>query len=75
MWIQSDHETLDTREAGTWSHLSQAHRDLMPGPTFSFGLPNMFGPPLYPFPAAFPVGGLGTVSDALLGGLNGPMPC
>ncbi len=74
MGIQEDHETLDTIEAGTWSQLSGAHRDLLPGPTSPSGLHNLFGQPPYAFPAAVPVTGLGPISDALVGRIRWDNP-
>ena len=67
MAIKDDHQTLDTIEAGTWNDLSNAHRDLLPGPKSPSGLANRFSAPPYAFPAAVQVTGLGAVSDALVG--------
>jgi hypothetical protein len=67
MSIEADHESLDTVEAGTWTELAAAHRNLTPGPSSPSGLHNMFGNVPYVFPAALQVTGLGPISDALVG--------
>lgn len=48
----SDQETLDIPESGTFSQLSAAHRDLVPGPSSPSALHDMFGNPPYPFPGS-----------------------
>lgn len=65
--IQDDHETLEVLEAGTWSQLSAAHRDLIPGPTSPSGHSNRYATVPYAFPAAMRLQGLGAISDALVG--------
>lgn len=74
MGIQENHETLDTVEAGTWSQLSAAHRDLLPGPTSPSGLLSLFEMPPYVFSAAIPVMGLEPISDALVGRIKWDNP-
>ena len=49
MGLNEDKETLDTEDSGTWSILSAAHWDLLPGLTFPSGLRNMCGMPPYSF--------------------------
>ncbi len=68
--VTDDEETLDIPESGTWSSLSAAHRDLIPGPSSPSSFHNMFGAPPYPFPAATHLSGLGPISDALVGRLR-----
>lgn len=65
--IQADHEQLDFFEGGTWSQLSAAHRDLLPGPATPSGHPIMYGKAPYAFPAALPISGTSAISDALVG--------
>ena len=67
--VAADHETLDIPESGTWSELSAAHQDLVPGPSSSSSLHNLFEAPPYLFLAAVQVTGLGPISDALVGRL------
>jgi len=65
--VAEDHETLDIQESETWSQLSAAHHDLVPGLSSSFTLHNMFGTPSYSFSVAVQLTGLGPISDALVG--------
>ncbi|KAJ5552094.1 hypothetical protein N7494_001472 [Penicillium frequentans] len=65
--IQADHEQLEFFEGGTWSQLSAAHRDLLPGPSTPSGHPVMYGKVPYAFPAALPISGTSAISDALVG--------
>ncbi|KAK2795510.1 hypothetical protein FQN52_005277 [Onygenales sp. PD_12] len=68
--IQDDGETLEVPEGGTWSQLSQAHRDMVGGPATPSGLSVLYGTIPYRFPAAVAVTGLGAISDALVGRLR-----
>jgi hypothetical protein len=72
--IGDDHEQLDISESGTWSQLSAAHRDMVPGPSSPSGHPNHFGKVPYAFPAAVPLRGLGHISDALVGRIKWTTP-
>jgi hypothetical protein len=72
--IQEDHETLDMAEGGSWSQLSAAHRDLLPGPSSPSGLGNLYSKIPYAFPAALPLTGLGAISDALVGRVRWDSP-
>ncbi|KAI9767399.1 MAG: hypothetical protein M1835_007046 [Candelina submexicana] len=65
--VQPDHEQLETLEAGTWSELSAAHRDLVAARTSPSGLANLYGVIPYRFPAAVEIRGLSALSDALIG--------
>ncbi len=63
--VQDDEETLEVPEGGTWSDLSQAHRDLTTHRLTPSGLPIMQGAIPYRFPAAVELIGLSPISDAL----------
>jgi hypothetical protein len=64
--LQSDLETLEVAEGGTWSDLSAAHRDLEAARLSPSGLPNRYGAIPFAFPAAIELDGLGALSDALV---------
>ena len=64
--LQSDLETLEVVESGTWSDLSVAHRDMVAARLSPSGLANRYGAIPFAFPAAVELGGLGAVSDALV---------
>lgn len=64
--VQDDHETLEVLEGGTWSELSEAHRDLQSPKATPSGLANRYGAIPYRFPAAVEIAGLGAISDALV---------
>jgi hypothetical protein len=66
MYINANGFLETNVSAGTFDDLNKAHRDLMPGPTTPSGLPPKDGIPLYPFPAAIKISGLGPISDALV---------
>ncbi|KAI9881841.1 MAG: hypothetical protein M1823_006447, partial [Watsoniomyces obsoletus] len=61
-----DLDLLEIPEAGTWADLSKAHLTLGSGPATPSGLPNKYGSPPYPFPAAVPIRGLSPLSDAVV---------
>ncbi|EAS32718.2 uncharacterized protein CIMG_03742 [Coccidioides immitis RS] len=65
--IQEDHERLEVNEAGTWSQLFAAHRDLVPGPSSPSGHSNCYASVPYRFPTAIQLQGLEAISDALVG--------
>ena len=65
--MEDDNERLEVTEGGTWSALSASHRDLSSPERTPSGLPNMYGSIPYRFPAAVELGGLGALSDALVG--------
>ena len=65
--IQEDHQSLDVAESGSWSELSNAHRDLTHASMTPSGLPNRYATIPYKFPAAVSLVGLGGISDALVG--------
>ena len=62
--LQSDLETLEVVESGTWSELSVAHRDMMAARLSLSGLANRHGVIPFAFPAAVELEGLGALSDA-----------
>jgi hypothetical protein len=64
--LQSDLETLEVIEGGTWSDLSTAHRDMVAAPLSPSGLPNRYGAIPFVFPAATELEGLSALSDALV---------
>ena len=64
--LQKDLDLLEIPEAGTWTDLSRAHLSLRAGPATPSGLPNKYGSPPYPFPAAVPIRGLSPLSDAVV---------
>ena len=64
--LQSDLETLEVIEGGTWSDLSAAHRDMVAARLSPSGLPNRYGAIPFAFPAAVELAGLGALSDALV---------
>jgi len=64
--LQSDLETLEVIEGGTWSDLSAAHRDMVAARLSPSGLPNRYGAIPFAFPAAVELTGLGALSDALV---------
>jgi hypothetical protein len=64
--LQSDLETLEVVESGTWSDLSIAHRDMVAARLSPSGLANRYGAIPFAFPAAIELGGLGALSDALV---------
>lgn len=64
--VQDDMESLEVIEGGTWSQLSEAHRDMTAPKATPSGLANMYGAIPYRFPAAVEVTGLGAISDALV---------
>ncbi|KMU83871.1 hypothetical protein CIHG_01655 [Coccidioides immitis H538.4] len=72
--IQEDHEHLEVDEAGTWSQLSAAHRDLVPGPSSPSGHSNRYASVPYRFPTAIQLQGLGAISDALVGRIRWDNP-
>ncbi|EFW15145.1 conserved hypothetical protein [Coccidioides posadasii str. Silveira] len=72
--IQEDHEHLEVNEAGTWSQLSAAHRDLVPGPSSPSGHSNRYASVPYRFPTAIQLQGLGAISDALVGRIRWDNP-
>ena len=64
--LQDDLENLEIVEAGSFSELSAAHRDMIsPRATLS-GLANRYGAILYRFAAAVEISGLSALSDALV---------
>jgi hypothetical protein len=50
--LQSDLETLEVVESGTFSELSVAHRDMVAARLSPSGLPNRYGAIPFAFPAA-----------------------
>jgi len=64
--LQSDLETLEVIEGGTWDDLMAAHRDKVAARLSPSGLPNRYGAIPFAFPAAIDLGGLGPLSDALV---------
>lgn len=64
--VQDDHEQLETVEAGTWSQLATAHRDLVAPHSSPSGLSNRYGAIPYRFPAAVELVGISALSDALV---------
>ena len=64
--LQDDLETLEVVESGTWSELSNAHRDMVAARLSPSGLPNRYGAIPFAFPAAAMLEGLGALSDALV---------
>jgi hypothetical protein len=64
--VQEDDETLEVVEGGTWSILSEAHRDQISPTATPSGLPNRYGATPYRFPAGMELCGLGAISDALV---------
>jgi hypothetical protein len=67
VWIQSDHETLDIPESGSWSEVAAAHRDLTAIKGTLSGQINTHGLPPCSFPAAVSLRGISALSDALVG--------
>lgn len=66
--IREDHERMETAEAGTWSEIADAHRDLSIGtrkPSGESSQKRAVRP--YSFPGVTHLTGLGDLSDALLG--------
>lgn len=64
--LQSDLETLEVVESGTWSDLSAAHRDMVVAHLSPSGRANRYGAIPFAFPAAIELEGLGALSDALV---------
>src|SRR5277367_4726204 len=64
--LQSDLETLEVVEGGTWSDLSNAHRDMVAARLSPSGLANRYGAIPFAFPAGVDLWGLGDLSDALV---------
>ena len=64
--VQDDLETLEVLEAGTWSELAIAHRDMVAPRATPSGLANRYGAIPYRFPADVEIMGLGALSDALV---------
>jgi hypothetical protein len=62
--LQEDLETLEVPEAGTWTELNEAHRDLRAASRTPSGLANNYGVIPDAFPAAVELTGLGALSDA-----------
>ncbi|KAJ5725418.1 uncharacterized protein N7483_006775 [Penicillium malachiteum] len=66
--IQDGHERLDTAEAGVWSSVSDAHRDLRLAPRIPSGSAcHVYAVNPYSLPGIAQLTGLGPISDALLG--------
>ena len=65
--IQSDHETTDISESGTWSSLAANHRDFVAPKTTPSGQANTHGIPLHRFPASVPLRHISQLTDALIG--------
>ena len=64
--LQSDLETLEVVENGTWSDLAVAHRDMVAARLSPSGLANRYGAIPFAFPAAIELEGLSALSDALV---------
>src|SRR5205085_9550965 len=64
--LQSDLETLEVVESGTWSDLSVAHRDMVAARRSPSGLANRYGAIPFAFPASVLLEGLGALSSALV---------
>jgi hypothetical protein len=64
--LQSDPETLEVVESGTWSDLSVAHRDMVAARLSPSGLANRYGAIPFAFPASVLLEGLGALSSALV---------
>ena len=64
--LQSDLETLEVIESGTWSDLSVAHRDMVAARLSPSGLANRYGAIPFTFPTAVELKGLSTLSNALV---------
>jgi hypothetical protein len=62
--LQEDLETLEVAEAGSWTELNEAHRDLRAASRTPPGLANNYGVIPDAFPAAVELTGLGALSDA-----------
>lgn len=56
--LQSDLETLEVVESGTWSELSATHRDMMAARLSPSGLANRYRVIPFAFPAAVELEGL-----------------
>ena len=65
--IQSDHETTDIPESGSWSTIASYHRGLEAPKTTPSGQSNSHGYPLKRFPASIPLRHISHISDALVG--------
>ncbi|KAJ5630033.1 hypothetical protein N7528_003690 [Penicillium herquei] len=66
--IQDDHNRLETAEAGPWSSISDAHRDLCLAPKIPSGSTcHVYAVNPYSFPGLAQLTGLGPISDALVG--------
>ena len=63
--LQSDLETLEVVERGTWSDLSMAHQDMVAARLSPPGRANRYGAIPSAFPAAIELEGHGTLSDTL----------
>jgi hypothetical protein len=64
--VQDDGETLEVAEGGTWSMLSETHRDQTSPKATPSGLPNRYGATPFRFPAGVELVGLGAISDVLV---------
>ena len=53
--IQSDHETTDIPESGSWSTIASHHQGLEAPQTTPLGQSNSHGYPLKRFPASIPL--------------------
>ena len=62
--LQEDLETLEVPEAGSWTELNEAHRDLRAASRTPSGLANNYGVIPDALPAAVELTGLGGLSDA-----------
>ncbi|KAJ5217659.1 uncharacterized protein N7469_011284 [Penicillium citrinum] len=67
-FVHEDHERLETAEAGTWSDISAAHRDLSLAAKIPSGSTcHVFAVQPYTFPGTAQLTGLGAIADALVG--------
>jgi hypothetical protein len=64
--LQDDLENLEIVEAGSFSELSAAHRDMISPRATPSGLANRYGAIPYRFAAAVEISGLSALSDALV---------
>ena len=65
--IQSDHETTDILESGSWSTIASYHWGLEVPKTTPSRQSNSHGYPLKRFPASIPLRHISHISDALVG--------
>ena len=65
--IQSDYESRDIPESGSWSTVARYHRRLEASKTTPSGQTHSHGYPLKRFPASTPLWHISPISDALVG--------